>query len=94
MITIKEVEHVAMLARLALTEEEKVKFADQMGKILDYFNLLNEVDTTDVEPMAKPIPTINVMREDVVVQTTDRDRILANAPEEEEGYFKVPKIID
>ena len=94
MITIKEVEHVAKLARLALSEEEKTKFADQMGKILDYFNQLNEVDTTDIEPMTMPIPIKNVMREDIVEKAQNRERILANAPEEEDGYFRVPKIID
>ena len=67
MITIKDVEHVAQLARLELTEEEKVKFSSQLSSVIEYMNQLNEVDTTGVEPMAHPYPLGNVMREDVVI---------------------------
>ncbi|EKE02952.1 MAG: aspartyl/glutamyl-tRNA amidotransferase subunit C [uncultured bacterium] len=94
MITIKEVEHVAKLARLALNEEEKVKFAEQLGNILDYFNQLKEINTENVEPMAQAVPKINVMREDKVWPPCDREEILANAPKEEDGYFRVPRIIE
>lgn len=94
MITIKDVEHVAKLARLALTEEEKVRFAEQIGNILDYFNQLKEVNTDNVEPMAQAIPKLNVMREDKVCAPCNRDKILANAPVEEDGYFKVPRIAE
>lgn len=92
MITIKEVEHVAKLARLALTDEEKEKFAKQMGDILDYFNQLKEVNTDNIEPMAHAITVTNVMREDAVVKQATREEILSNAPDEENGYFRVPKI--
>ncbi|MEI7474632.1 MAG: Asp-tRNA(Asn)/Glu-tRNA(Gln) amidotransferase subunit GatC [bacterium] len=92
MITVKEAENVAKLARLALADDEKQKQADQMGKLLDYFNLLNEVNTENVEPMAQAIPKINVMRDDVMVQNFTREELLANAPLEEDSYFKVPKI--
>lgn len=92
LITVKEVEHVAKLARLALNDNEKEVFSNQMGKILDYFNLLNEVNTENVEPMAQAVPKINVMREDVIVQTYKREELLENAPLEEDGFFKVPKI--
>ncbi|MFH0702236.1 MAG: Asp-tRNA(Asn)/Glu-tRNA(Gln) amidotransferase subunit GatC [bacterium] len=92
MLTIKEVEHVAKLARLELKEEEKSRFAEQISNILDYFNQLSEVNTENIEPMTQAIPTINIMREDKVCQEFDRDEILANAPLEEDNYFKVPKI--
>lgn len=92
MITVKDVEHVAKLARLELTEEEKQKFTHQLSNIIDYFNQLNEVDTKDIEPMAHPVPFYNVMREDKVSLTYNRAELLANAPDEEDGYFKVPKI--
>ena len=92
MITIKDVEHVAKLARLALTEEEKAKFAPQLNAVLEYVDELNEVDTTGIEPMAHSIKISNVMREDEVKQEFTREEMLQNAPEEEDGFFKVPKI--
>lgn len=94
MITLKEVEHVAKLARLDLTAEEKNKFVDQIGKLLDYFNQLKEINTESIEPMAHPVQAVNVVREDIIVESCGRDEILKNAPQEEDGYFKVPKIID
>lgn len=93
MTTIKDVEHVAKLARLALSEEEKVKFAEQLTKIIDNFNALKAVDTRGVEPMAHTLPLYNVLREDKVVRTSS-DQLLKNAPDEENGFFKVPKIGD
>ncbi|OGI00012.1 MAG: asparaginyl/glutamyl-tRNA amidotransferase subunit C, partial [Candidatus Melainabacteria bacterium GWA2_34_9] len=66
MITKKEVEHVAKLARLELSEEEKERFTVQFSNILDYFNQLSEVNTENVEPMTQAIPMVNVMREDKV----------------------------
>ena len=92
MIEIKDVEHVARLARLNLTEEEKVKFSKQLGDILKYMEQLNEVDTTGVEPMNHPIDFSNVMREDVARYDCSREELMANAPEVEQDFFKVPKI--
>ena len=92
MIEIKDVEHVARLARLNLTEDEKVKFSKQLGDILKYMEQLNEVDTTGVEPMNHPIDFSNVMREDVARYDCSREELMANAPEVEQDYFKVPKI--
>lgn len=92
MITIKEVEHVARLARLELSEDEKIKFSKQLGDILDYVNQLNEVNTENVEPMEHALPIYNVMREDEVKVEFTRGELLANAPEEENGFFRVPKI--
>lgn len=92
MITIKEVEHVAKLARLELAEEEKVKFSKQLGDVLEYAQQMNEIDTEGVEPMSHAIPIVNVMREDEVVHEFSREELMANAPLKEDGFFRVPKI--
>jgi len=92
MITIKDVEHVAKLARLELTDEEKEKYTTQLGSILKYVEQMNEIDTTDVEPMSHPLPVVNVMREDETHYEQTKEELMANAPEEENGFFRVPKI--
>ena len=92
MITKQQVEHVAKLARLDLSEKEKELYTDQLSKILDYIDQLNEVKTEGVEPMTQPIPTVNVMREDIVKKQFQREEMLKNAPHEEYGFFRVPKI--
>jgi aspartyl-tRNA(Asn)/glutamyl-tRNA(Gln) amidotransferase subunit C len=94
MISIEDVEHVAKLARLALTDEEKQRFAKQLGAIIEHFNELKNVDTTGVEPMVHALPVTNVLREDVVVTPPGREVLLQNAPAEENGFFRVPKIGD
>ncbi len=92
MITVKDVEHVAKLARLELTDAEKEKFTKQLGDVLKYVEQMNEVDTTNVKPMAHAFDIVNVMREDKVINEVSREALLQNAPEEENGFFKVPKI--
>jgi len=92
MITIKDVEHVAKLARLELTEEEKEKFTHQLGDVLAHVEKMNEVDTTGVEPMNHPIDFSNVMREDKKIYENTRDELMQNAPDIEGEFFKVPKI--
>lgn len=92
MITVKDVEHVAKLARLDLTEEEKEKFTGQLGDVLKYVEQMNEVDTSNVVPMAHAIDFVNVMREDVPHYEQTKEELLMNAPDEENGFFKVPKI--
>ena len=92
MITVKDVEHVAKLARLELTDDEKAKFTKQLDSILQYVEQMNEVDTTGIDPMSHVIPVTNVMREDVVVYTNTKQELMQNAPEEEDGFFRVPKI--
>lgn len=92
MITVKDVEHVAKLARLDLTEDEKEKFTKQLGDVLKYVEMMNEVDTTDVKPMAHAFDFVNVMREDEVVYEQTKEELMKNAPEEENGFFRVPKI--
>ncbi len=93
-ITIEEVEHVANLARLVFNEEEKKKLAEQLGRILDYIEQLNELDTEDVEPTSHVIPMKNVVRPDVVRPSLTRDDALANAPSDVDGLFEVPKIVE
>ena len=92
MITKQQVEHVAKLARLSLTEDEVNLYTNQLSKILDYIDQLNEVDTKGIEPMTQPIPTVNVMREDIIKKQFERSEVLSNAPHEEYGFFRVPKI--
>ncbi len=92
MITVKDVEHVAKLARLNLTEAEKEKFTKQLGDVLKYAEQMNEVDTTGVVPMAHAFDFVNVMREDEVVYEQTKEELMKNAPDEENGFFKVPKI--
>ena len=92
MITKQQVEHVAKLARLNLSEEEKELYTKQLSKILDYIDQLNEINTEGIEPMTQPIPIINVMREDIVKKQFERQDMLKNAPHEEYGFFRVPKI--
>ncbi|MFH1347240.1 MAG: Asp-tRNA(Asn)/Glu-tRNA(Gln) amidotransferase subunit GatC [Candidatus Margulisiibacteriota bacterium] len=89
-----DVEHVAKLARLGLTEKEKKLFADQLSAILGYADVLNKLDTKDVVPASHAIPMKNVLREDKVVPCKNVDDILANAPAEEEHMFRVPRILE
>ena len=92
MITKEQVEHVAKLARLDLTEQEKELYTKQLSQILDYIDQLNKVSTEGVEPMYQPIPIVNVMREDILKKEFEREALLKNAPHEEFGFFRVPKI--
>ena len=92
MITIKDVEHVAKLARLELTEEEKELYTKQLGDVLKYVDQMNEVDTSNVKPMTQVIDFVNVMREDEVHYDNTKEELMKNAPEEENGFFRVPKI--
>ena len=92
MITKDEVKHVAKLARLELTEEETEKYSEQLGNILTYVEQMNEVDTTGIEPMPHAIPVTNVMREDEVKYEQTKEELMKNAPYEEDGFFRVPKI--
>jgi aspartyl-tRNA(Asn)/glutamyl-tRNA(Gln) amidotransferase subunit C len=93
-ITRKEVEHVARLARLELTEEEKGQMTAQLDAILGYFDKLNELDTSTVEPTTTVIPMVSVMREDEVRPSLPQEDALANAPDREDVFFRVPRIIE
>lgn len=93
-ITKQEVEHVAKLARLELSEQEKEKLTDQLSNILTYVDKLNELDTKGVEPTSHVLDIKNVMRDDAVVESLTQEQALANAPEKAAGHYKVPKIIE
>jgi aspartyl-tRNA(Asn)/glutamyl-tRNA(Gln) amidotransferase subunit C len=88
------VDHVARLARLELSEEERAQFAQQLGRILEYCAKLNELDTTDVEPTSHVIAMTNVFRDDASGTPLPREAVLAAAPEHEDGFFKVPPILE
>jgi aspartyl-tRNA(Asn)/glutamyl-tRNA(Gln) amidotransferase subunit C len=89
-----DIEKVARLARLELSEEEKVTFGNQLEQVLNYMEQLNQLDTTGVEPTSHAIPLFNVFKEDVVQPSFPQEEVLAIAPDEEDGHFKVPKIIE
>lgn len=88
------VEYVARLARLSLTEEERIRFTEQLRHILDHFTRLGELDLSAVAPTAHVMAAASVMREDKVRPSLDRDEVLAAAPEVEEGFFKVPPVLE
>ncbi|ACV61674.1 glutamyl-tRNA(Gln) amidotransferase, C subunit [Desulfofarcimen acetoxidans DSM 771] len=93
MITKADVEHVALLGRLYLSEEEKERYTDQLNAILEYAQMLQKLDTENVPPTAHALPMQNVFREDCAGDCLTNEEVLSNAPEREEEYFKVPKII-
>ena len=93
-ITKEQVLYVAHLARLDLSADAIERFAGQIDEILGYIEKLNQVDTADVEPTSHAILLTNAFRDDEHRQHLDRERALANAPEQEDGSFVVPKIID
>jgi aspartyl-tRNA(Asn)/glutamyl-tRNA(Gln) amidotransferase subunit C len=92
LITEEEVLKIAKLAKLSLTQEEIKLFSVQIGEILDYVELLNELDTNGVIPTSRVIPTHNILREDIVKPGLDHADALQNAPDSENHMFKVPKI--
>ncbi|OGB87096.1 asparaginyl/glutamyl-tRNA amidotransferase subunit C [candidate division WOR-1 bacterium RIFCSPLOWO2_02_FULL_46_20] len=93
-ITKKDVEHVAKLARLGLSEEEIELFTRQLSAILDFAGSLQKLDTKNILPTSHAIPMKNVLREDKVVTCQNTEDILANAPAEEDHMFRVPRIIE
>ena len=93
MLTKKQVKHVALLARLELSEEEKEKYASQLSAILEYAEALNKLDTENVPPTAHVLPIKNVFREDLVSDHMPNEKATANAPAKDGNYFKVPKIL-
>lgn len=93
-ITKEEVKHVANLARLAITEEDAEKFAEQLGAITAFAEQLNELDTTDVEPTTHVLPLVNVMREDVATPGLPREKMMLNVKEQQDGQVKVPAIME
>ncbi len=93
-ITKQEVEHVAKLARLELSEQQKDMFTDQLSNILTYVEQLNELDTKGVEPTSHVLDISNVMREDIPRESLPQEKALANAPDKAAGHYRVPIIIE
>ncbi|HEU5394649.1 MAG TPA: Asp-tRNA(Asn)/Glu-tRNA(Gln) amidotransferase subunit GatC [Candidatus Methylomirabilis sp.] len=93
-ITLQEVEHVARLARLALSGEEKEQMRSQLDRILGHIEKLNQLDTAEVEPTSHVIPMTNVFRDDALIPSLSREEALENAPDRQEEFFRVPRIIE
>lgn len=90
----RDVEKIASLARLSITEEEKALFGGQLSNILEHVEALNAVDTSNVEPTSHVLDLYNVMREDSNRPSLDIDSALSNAPDRSNGFYRVPKIIE
>ena len=93
MIKKEELEHIGWLARIKLSEAEKVLFEQQLSSILDYFAVLDEVDTTDVEPTYHVIGITDVVRQDEPKAALAQSEVLRNAPKKESGYIKSPRML-
>jgi aspartyl-tRNA(Asn)/glutamyl-tRNA(Gln) amidotransferase subunit C len=93
-ISLEEVDRVALLARLRLTAEEKSALTQQLDDILEYMDKLNRLDTAQVVPFAHALDSANAFREDKVTNRPNPEPLLANAPDRDRTFFKVPKIIE
>lgn len=93
-ISDETIEYVGILAKLELSDDEKERAKSDMGRMLDYIDKLGELDTDGVEPMCHVFPVQNVFREDEVANGDVRDAMLANAPEEKDGMFVVPRTFE
>ncbi|MBI5026096.1 MAG: Asp-tRNA(Asn)/Glu-tRNA(Gln) amidotransferase subunit GatC [Nitrospirae bacterium] len=89
-----DIEHIAILARLKLTDEEKRLFSRQLGSIIEYMGKLNELDTASIEPTSHVLPVKNVFREDELRPSLHKDKALQNAPDKTDDFYRVPKIIE
>ncbi|HXF98550.1 MAG TPA: Asp-tRNA(Asn)/Glu-tRNA(Gln) amidotransferase subunit GatC [Gaiellaceae bacterium] len=89
-ISREQVLHVARLARLALTEEEIARLTEELGKILEAVGAVSELDLADVPPTSHPLDLVNVWAEDEPRDPLPREQALANAPDADDGYFRVP----
>lgn len=93
-IQTKDVEHVAKLARLHLSDEERDRLTEQLNAILQYAEKLNELNTDEIAPTTHVLHLSNVMREDVVKDSLPPEKVFRNAPDEEDGQFKVPAVLE
>ena len=93
-LTPEEVEHVALLARLELTEEERERFTTQLNSILEHFEQLRQLDTTGVPPMSHAVAVSNVFREDEPGPSLSPDEALSNSPDQASNCFRVPRVIE
>ncbi len=92
-VTLKDVEHIAKLARLEFTDDQKKVFTHQLNQILEYVEQLNTLDTTNVEPLSQVVDVSNRFREDNVEPGLSSEEALRNAPAKTDKFFKVPKVI-
>jgi len=92
-VTKKDIEKIAELANLKLSETELESFTPEMNEILNYMEKLNELDTENVEPLAHPVEQSNVFRDDILKSSISTEEALKNAPSNDEKHFKVPKVI-
>jgi len=90
----EEVEHVALLARLDLSEEEKERYTEELNQILAHFGKLDELDTTGVPPTSHVIPMTNVFRNDEVKPSLPVEEVVANAPDATDDSFRVPRVVE
>ncbi len=95
MIARKDLEHIAWLARIELSEEDKEKYTPTLNSILDYFGELDRADTKDIEPTYHVLPLSNVFRKDETSPTMSlsREEALSNAPKKQDGFFKAPRMM-
>jgi len=93
-LTTEEVRHIARLARLALTDEEVERYREQLSGILDHFEVLNDVDTSDVPPTAQSRDLSNGTRPDELRPSLPTEAVLANAPRSEDGYLRVRAVLE
>jgi aspartyl-tRNA(Asn)/glutamyl-tRNA(Gln) amidotransferase subunit C len=93
-LTLEEVEQIAALARLRLTDDEIAHYREQLSAILDYMAKLKELDTSAIEPTATVLPLRTVLRPDVVTPSLPLDELLANAPDAEANMFRVPPVLE
>lgn len=93
-ITDEMIDYISELARLRLKDDEKESARNEMEKIINYMDTLNQLDTTGIEAMSHAFPVKNVFRKDIVKPSVNRDDILFNAPDKKDGAFKVPKTFD
>jgi len=93
-ITDEIIDYVSILAKLELSDEEKQAAKNDMSRMLDYIDQLNELDTDGVEPMSHVFPVNNVFREDVVTNQDNKEQMLANAPKQKDGQYQVPKTVE
>jgi len=92
-IPLKEVKHIAKLARLKLTEDELLLFTKQLNNILDYMEKLNKVDTRGIKPTSHVLHITNALGEDIVEESLTKKEAMHNAPKKDEDFFLVPKVI-
>ena len=93
-VTVRDMEHVAALARLELSEQEKRRLFGDMEKIIGYFESINQLDLSGIEPTSHVLPLENIYREDRVTPSMDRESLLANAGEADEGCFRVVQVVE